>query len=486
MYVLITLLIVLFATFYTFIKRRYSYWEKLKIPTLNPSFPFGDLKSVPPPIQFENIYKEFKKKGVKHGGIFLFTSPQYFPIDPEIIRNIFVRDFAHFTDRGLFHNIKDQPIMGNLFFLEGTKWKNLRAKLTPTFTSGKMKMMFNTMLECSYPLKDRIEELIKTGEVIDAKEILALFTTDVIGSCAFGIDCNSFKNPNSKFRDYGRKIFHETPFKAIKGIFQHVFPGFAKKLRFILIAKDIELFFNKIVTDTYLYRTENDVVRNDFMQLLIELKKDLTLSMDEVIAQAFIFFIAGFDTTATLLTFCLSELGLNKEIQNKLRNEIKIVLNRNNGELRYESLKEMRYLDQVVLETMRKYPPLTIFNRICTEDYRIPGSDVTLEKGVQVLISSLGLHRDPDFFPDPLRFDPDRFSDENKKDIIPGTFIPFGDGPRICIGSRFGLMETKICLVTLLKNFDFSVNEKTKTPLEIGLGFITTVKGGVWLDAKKV
>ena len=84
------------------------------------------------------------------------------------------------------------------------------------------------------------------------------------------------------------------------------------------------------------------------------------------------------------------------------------------------------------LETLRKYPPVAMLNRICIKKYQVPGTDVIIEEGTPVLVSVLGLHRDPEYFPDPLEFDPDRFSSDNN--VVPYTYLPFGEGPRNCIG----------------------------------------------------
>lgn len=86
-------------------------------------------------------------------------------------------------------------------------------------------------------------------------------------------------------------------------------------------------------------------------------------------------------------------------------------------------------------ETLRKYPPAPVFLRKCTKSYRVPETDVIIEAGLSVLIPAYGLHRDPEYFPDPENFDPDRFSEDNKTKIRDYTYIPFGDGPRICIGN---------------------------------------------------
>ncbi|KAI4456047.1 cytochrome p450 [Holotrichia oblita] len=306
-----------------------------------------------------------------------------------------------------------------------------------------------------------MNEMADSNEVIDIKDMLAKFTTDVIGSCAFGIECNSFETADSDFRKYGKSVFEENAFKALKMMLAFNYENLAKKLRITILDKDVENFFVKISTETYNYR-----VRNNIKRVWI--------------------FVAGFDTSAATLTFCLLELACNYDIQDKLREEIFDVLYEYNGEITYEALHEMKYMDQVINETLRKYPVVSMILRKCTQDYQVPFSNSVIEKGTFTIISAMGLHRDPEYFPNPEKFYPDRFSDANLSKIRAGSYLPFGDGPRICIGMRFGMMQVKICLITLLKNFEFSLNSQTKMPPELDFGFITTAKGGVWLNCQKL
>ncbi|KRT83649.1 cytochrome P450, partial [Oryctes borbonicus] len=490
MFVLIAVLSIICASAYLYFKHSFAYWRKKKVPYIEPAIPFGNLEtpwSIPLVNQCLNYYKTFKKRGDKHGGIFILSKPIYMPVDPEFVKNVLIKDFHYFTDRGLYYNEEKQPQIGNLFFIEGQRWKNLRQKLTPTFTSGKMKMMFNTMLSCAQPLNKAIERMAMDREVFDAKDLVARFTTDVIGSCAFGIDCDSFENPHSDFRRYGDMMFAESPAKVIRNLIAFSYKDLAKKFGILNMDKDIAEFFTKVATDTYSYRKKNNIKRNDFMQLLMEMKDESheemsTLNMNEFIAQVILFFIAGFDTSSATLSFCLFSLASNLDIQEKLREEIKHVLKKHDGKITYDSIQDMKYMDQVLNETMRMYPIAPILGRICTEDYRVPSTDVVIEKGTEVFISPWGLQRDPDYFPDPDKFDPERFSDENKTNIVPGTYLPFGEGPRICIGLRFAMMQMKMCLAVLMKDFEFSVNSRTKVPLELGFGFIISVKGGIWLN----
>ncbi|XP_047098723.1 cytochrome P450 6k1-like [Schistocerca piceifrons] len=101
-------------------------------------------------------------------------------------------------------------------------------------------------------------------------------------------------------------------------------------------------------------------------------------------------------------------------------------------------------------ESLRKYPPLPFLNRDCVEPYKIPDSDVVVDKGTAVVVSLFGLHYDPDHFPDPERYDPERFSEEQKAKRHPYVYLPFSDGPHICIGMRLGLLQTKVGLANIL------------------------------------
>lgn len=353
MLLIILLFTIIYFAIYYYFKQQFSYWSRRSVPGLEPSLPFGNIappwKNIPPTIQYANFYKEFKTRRQKHGGVYLFGKPMYIPVDPDLIRNILVKDFQYFSGRGIHFNAEMQQCFDNLFFLDGPRWKVLRQKLTPTFTSGKMKMMFNTMLDCTKPLRKKLGEMADNEEVIDIKDILAKFTTDVIGSCAFGIECNTFETEDSDFRKYGKKVFEENAFKALKMMFAFNYENLAKKLGVTILDKEIEDFFVKISMETYNYRVRNNIKRKDFMQILIELKEvEKNLTMKELISQVFAFFVAGFDTSSATLTFCLFELASNFDIQDRLRQEIFEVLNEYNGEITYEAIHEMKYMEQVI------------------------------------------------------------------------------------------------------------------------------------------
>jgi cytochrome P450 family 6 len=123
-------------------------------------------------------------------------------MDPKLIKNVLVRDFEHFQDRGFQFDEKVDPLVANWFVLNDEKRKNFRCKLSPTLTSGKMKMMFQNLLDCGQELGKYYEEPVNAGCIIEVKEVLARFTTDVIASCAFGIQCNCLRDPNAECRQW--------------------------------------------------------------------------------------------------------------------------------------------------------------------------------------------------------------------------------------------------------------------------------------------
>ncbi|KAK9884792.1 hypothetical protein WA026_009020 [Henosepilachna vigintioctopunctata] len=493
---------------WAWMKSKYTYWKRLGLITPPCTSWLGNVEKVV--LRQESfadnhlaVYNLFKSQGVNHGGYYIMWTPIYVPININIIKSIMQNDFEHFTDRGLYLNEKSDPLNSHLINLTGKKWKLLRSKLSPTFTSGKMKMMHQTIVDCTTGLYQVMDKVLE--EPVDIKDILARFTTDIIGSCAFGISCNSLENPNCEFREKGKDIFQMGAAEFIKQTLCFIAPDVMKFFNTRLLSKELNDFFTKIVTETVEFREKNNVVRRDFMHLLIQLKnkgklvdeeklsvENITetenkITLEELAAQAFIFFEAGFETSSTTMTFCLYELAKSKNIQERVRKEIKKVLSRHDGKMTYDAIMDMQYLEQVINETLRLHPSLPDLNRICTKTYKVPGEDLVLEKGMRVMIPVIGIHRDPEYYPDPDKFDPDRFSEENKKNRNPFTFIPFGEGPRICIGARFGMMQTKVGLTALLVNYEFDISEKTPNPLLYNPdSFILSTKGEMFLNVKRI
>ncbi|XP_018318869.1 probable cytochrome P450 6a13 [Agrilus planipennis] len=462
--------LVMFLYFY--FKRAYTYWNKYDLYVVPPVIPCGSVGGIINReesfgVTLSKIYRQVKEKGEKHAGLFVLLNPLYMPLDPLIIKNIFIRDFNSFTDHAIYYNEKDDPLSANVLTLEGDDWRRIRTKLTPTFTSGKMRKMFDTIWICSDRLVNKFDNMIETKEPFGIGEILACYSTDVIGCCVFGIECNSCENPNSDFRTNGKRVFDTTRMDMIKKSFARNFPEVARFLKIRVLPKEISDFFLKVVDENIKHRQVNNVKRNDLFQTLLELEKDQQDQIkkrNKITAETFVFFSAGFETSSVAMTFALYELALNTNIQHKLRQEVLSILQTHDEKLTYEALMEMEYLNKVIDETLRKYPPVALLVRKCVGDYKIENSNVVIKKGVKVIVSTLGIHSDPEYYPNPQKFDPDRFNSENKSKRPACTFLPFGEGPRNCIGLRFGLLLVKIGVVNVIKQFRFTLNPKTGIP----------------------
>jgi cytochrome P450 family 6 len=337
----------------TYVRRKFAFWADRNVEHRTPSFPYGNIKGAGSTHALYEILQKFyieMKSSVKNGfmGIYVSISPSVLALDLDFVKNVLIKDFQHFHDRGVYYNERDDPLTAHLFAIDGQKWKVLRNKLSPTFTSGKMKMMFPTMVKISEEFKSTMMAEVERGVNFEMQELLARFTTDIIGTCAFGLDCNSLKDPEAEFRRYGKRVFGENNF--LKQLFCSQFKKLAHLFRAKLVPPEVTTFFMNAVRETIAFRETNNVKRNDFMDLMIDMKNsedpNNSLTFDEIAAQSFVFFLAGFETSSTVMVYALYELAQNQKLQQKARDCVQEVLKKHGGVLDYESMMEMTYVNQ--------------------------------------------------------------------------------------------------------------------------------------------
>ncbi|XP_063988701.1 probable cytochrome P450 6a13 [Diachasmimorpha longicaudata] len=489
---------------YLYLTATFDYWLKLKVPFRKPAILFGNFRDL-------LLFRKSQAEGIKEMynwfpnsrffGVFRVRSPILILRDPELIKAIYVKDFSCFTNRGIPVNSQD-PLSAHLFNLEGKRWKGLRSKLTPLFSSSKIKRMFYLLAECH----DKFEKLIEaSGGVVEVRGLAAKFSIDVIGSCAFGIQMNALTNEESEFHRAAKKLSVPSYKSALWRMLRTSLPGVYRFLGVQVINPEVTVFFKDVVSQMIKQREQEGGRRHDFMDLLVELKNkgflegdyatggtaggddddkadDFVLDENIIAAQAFVFFVAGHETSSTTIAFCLYELALNAEIQKKVREEICDAIEAADGKLTYEAVHDMKYLDKVLLETLRKYPLAPILSRRCEYPYEIPETDVVLPAGMRVVTPVYGIHHDPQYYPSPDTFDPERFSEENKATRHPYTFLPFGEGPRNCIGMKFALLQTKIGVISFLRHHKIGINDKTAVPIKFSRrNLVTTSETGFWL-----
>nr|CAD7438013.1 unnamed protein product [Timema bartmani] len=522
------------AFIYWYFTSTFSYWEMRGVPFVKPLPAFGNIVDY---ILWRNTYQEscvkiYKKlEGHAFGGFYDAHKPVLLLRDPEIIKQVMVKDFANFRDRNQSIPEKLFPLGSHLFSLTGSRWRKLRVMLTPTFTSGKMKMMLPTIVECTRELISCLEKSADSNDILEMRNVIANFTTDVIGSCAFGLQINSMKESDSEFRRMGNKIFkpnHQTNSmsyreknKVVRNDFLQLLIQLKNKgmvdedrlsskddihliIRENVSAADAEKDEPLEMTDTLLaaqcfvfflagFETSSTTISCCLHELAVnpDIQERLFLSQlrnglyldrlrdkyrvnnaplaemtDTLLAaQCFVFFLAGFETSSTTISCCLHELAVNPDIQERLRKEVDKVLIKHGGKITYEALQDLKYMDAVVDETLRKYPPVGNLNRVCTKAYKIPDTHVNIDKDTKLIIPVYAIHHDPKYYPDPEKFDPSRFTENNIKSRPHFSYLPFGEGPRVCIGLRFGRMQVKVGLTALLTKYKFSVCEKTSIPL---------------------
>ncbi|XP_024080832.1 probable cytochrome P450 6a14 isoform X2 [Cimex lectularius] len=440
-------------------------------------------------------------------GMYDFLQPILVVKDVEVVEAVLVKDFPHFVDHGFDVDENTNPMDINLFSMTGKRWRAYRNRLSPIFTTGKLKTMYGLMTEIGENLVNAIEK--ESTDCVDLKDVLGRFSTDVIGNFAFGFDPGTLADPKSEFRTMGKKVFEFNAFQILKYVIIFNFPSLAKKLGLSINNMKVQDYFVNIIKDTIVYRVEKNFRRNDFLDLMLQLREKGSVEITTkdpsddyleignntyttekfevtdnlMVGQAFTFLTAGFDTTAAIMDLVCYEFSKNPEIQERARNEVKEKV-RHHGKLSFDSVKDMTYLDMCLKETMRKYPPVPMLMRICTKEYTFDNG-LTVYPGDKLFIPLYSIHMDPTYFPEPAKFDPERFG----PDVFqkPCAFLPFGEGPRICLAMRFALQEMKFCLAKMLISYSLKLNRKTKEPLVFNKKtFFTTPQDPVYYDLEKV
>ncbi|XP_075167554.1 uncharacterized protein LOC142239648 [Haematobia irritans] len=477
--ILVVITLVLMAI-YLWCRRTYSYWQRHGIPYVKPTMIIGNTKEAfslktSIGLHLSQLYNLPEMHDEPVIGIYMFHQPALVVRDPEIIKSILIKDFNLFNNRyGKCDPHGDVLGNSNLFFARNSYWKELRTKISPVFTSGKVKQMYPLMLEVTAQLE---EYLSRQGNnfTTEVKEICALFTTDLISTIAFGINANSLTNPNGEFRVQCRKMFTFTLSRAFDFSMAFFLPKLVSLLRVKIFSSEFSKFLRSTINHVMSERERTGVPRNDLIDILVALKNEGGLSdvknyQDCLVAQAAVFLTAGFETSSSTMAFALFELAKKPQLQERLRQEItEALVMEKNGFLSYEKIHSLEYLNMIVEETLRMYPVLPFLDRQHQRPSGIrkgfnlkPYYEYALPDKMPVYIPIYAIHRDPKYWPNPNEFDPERFSANNKNlNNNSMSYLPFGTGPHNCIGSRIGLLQTKLGLVHFLKNHRVQICDKT-------------------------
>ncbi|XP_058496287.1 cytochrome P450 3A40-like [Solea solea] len=462
------LLITFICLFVMYGKWSHGVFEKMGIPGPKPLMYLGSV------CQHNNVYylddNECAKKYGRVWGTFELRCPLLAVMDPDMLKVILVKEcFTYFINR---RNLKlNGDLNDALVFSEDDHWRRVRNLLTPSFTSGRLKEMFSIMKHHSRKMTDCLQSKVDNNDVISIQDFFGPYSLDVMASCVLSVDIDSLNNPNCSMMRHAKNIFK---ISMPVFLFQGCFPFFVPLLEMIgvsLFCKESIAFFKMIVKKIRAERngsshqTSRDILQQMIKsQTMKESNNQAGLNDHEITSQVTMFAFAGFETTANTLYFLAYLLARTPEVMTRLQKEVDSTFP-NKGSVEYEALMQMEYLDAVVSECLRLYPPIARLDRKAKETVVIKG--ITIPKDMGLMVPVYALHRDPELWPEPEEFRPDRFSKENKQNIHPYAYLPFGTGPRNCLGMRFGLVIVKLALAEVLQNYSFSVCEETEIPLQM-------------------
>ncbi|KAK6750915.1 hypothetical protein RB195_002716 [Necator americanus] len=472
-----------------------TYWRRQAIPGPAANILTGNAKEYAKGLH--TIDERWIAKYGKTYGMFLMSSPELVSIDLDILRTVLVKEFDHFTDRTGFFKVLKEIFIKNLLNVDPSDQKSLLATSLVSLKGLYWSNMTPIFNECAEICLKILDEYEANGQPVPVRDVITRLTLDMTAKCAFGYDFNVQHNSSSPFIQFARK-FSEFDLRSPEVTFVILFPNIAAAFQKItgvsVLNNAANKFFLSVLEKLFEERKErSDSIHSDFFQILLnslveddkervrdeEIEFDLqrtskVLTKGDILGQAFMFVLAGFETTPAALHLAVYMLAVHQDIQQRCREEIQAVC-KNQTDITPEMLNELKYLDQCIAETLRMYPPVVRTNRLCTSDVTING--IKMKKGCIFTLPIRAIHYCEEYYPSPKMFDPERWTIENRSTRDHLTYVPFGYGPRNCIGMRVAQMQMKVALAHILRRYELRPGEVLDLPLQINtVGSMRTVE----------
>ncbi|KAM4619510.1 thromboxane-A synthase isoform 3-T5 [Polymixia lowei] len=424
--------------------------------------------------------------------------------------------------------VSTKPMSDCLLMLRNEQWRRVRSILTPSFSSAKMKEMVPLINTAIDALMNNLNGYAESGEAFDIHRCFGCFTMDVIASVAFGTQLDSQNDPDDPFVRHAEMFFSFNFFRPIMIIFI-AFPFIMAPLVGLIPNKrrdEMNTFFTSCIQKIIKQRDElpPEQRRRDFLQLMLDVRSSTEcvslehfdvvnhadelahshrrserddehqgessarrpqkrmMTEDEIVGQVFIFLLAGYETSSNTLAFICYLLAINPDCHSKVQEEVDDFFTRHESP-DYANVQELKYLDMVISEALRLYPPGFRFARDIDQDCVVNGQ--SLPKGATLEIPAGFLHYDPEYWPEPEKFIPERFTPEAKASRHPFVYLPFGAGPRSCVGMRLAQLEIKMALVHVFHRFNIVACSETKVPLELKSFTTLGPKNGIFVKITK-
>ncbi|CAN7937493.1 unnamed protein product, partial [Ixodes hexagonus] len=449
------------------------------------------------PVQF--LDQELYKKYGRLFGTFVNGRPVLFVADPDLVKMIMARDFHVVSGRnvsGPFLTSFGDPVPDNMMTsVNLERWKPIRSVASPAFSSANVKKINGIITESA---RATSEYLRKNRQDFDVKKFFANYALNVISKCAFGVKLNPDSDVTNKFANDAKAAFGRNLLVPLAAI--NLFPDFIKWLNMSIFNVEIFRCFKNFATSVMKERDASGKRNDDFVQHMMDARGNLSsvrdaehtqrkgrsitsyqsskvlflISETEAVSQCVLIFLAGMDSISSVISHTIYLLALHREEQRKLQEEVDECFKIHGEQPSADVISKLSYLHAVVSETFGRSS--RVLDRSPTEDYVLGDTGITVPKGGTITIPIYSMHRDPLNFSNPDSFIPERFNDENISSICPYTYLPFGAGPKSCMGVNFALLSVNLCILHSIRNFEFSRTQKTKVPLKCsrGIGLLHT------------
>ncbi|GFN84342.1 cytochrome p450 [Plakobranchus ocellatus] len=444
----------------------HKFWKKVGVHGPSPVPFFGNIPELfDPAVGFRAAARRWQELYGRVFGIYFFRKPVLVVTDPEVIKQILIKDFNVFVDRFFVGEGKLQnPLLRlTVFFAQGSTWRRLRKMMTPSFSGAKLRFLTSRVNKMARQLGDYLHNAAVEGRPLEAKWVFGAYILDISAAMTFGLDLDSLNNLEGPFTQHAKSLVTIDRPIQIKLTLAGIFPALLPILQFFNIGyfkySDV-CFFRDNLKALVRERVKQGESRDDFLQLFLEAEFKATkedgsydccskLSEDEIVAQALLFIIAGYDGSSGALQYLYYQLAKHQDVQTKILQEILEEVGEDQ-EPTYENCQNLSYTEAAIEETLRMYPPVLLLLRNCTKDTTL--GEISVASGTGVIIPAYNVGRDPELFPNPDEFQPERFLGKSRLTVNPASFLPFGLGPRQCIGLRFAMLQIKVALVYTLRS----------------------------------
>ncbi|WP_254279128.1 cytochrome P450 [Haloarcula marina] len=378
----------------------------------------------------------------------------YFVTHPDLVERILVTDATDYEKGQLLRDSLGEFIGEGLFLLEGEEWKQQRTALQPAFYRERIATYGDSMTAFAHETADEWAD----GERVDLLPAMRTYTLRVLGKTLLDVDIDRTAESLEPLLSALRERLDPRTLSAYLPLW--VPTPTNRRVRESRAA--FEATLDDIIAERQGEAERHREARDDVLSLLLSLDES-TMDRERLGHQLLTFLVAGHDTTALTLTYAWFLLANNPDAQRRLQAELDATLG--GADPTPADLFELPYLDDVLTETLRLYPPAFTTFRQPTRPVTLGGYDI--EPDAQLTIPQWLVHRDERWYDDPDAFRPERWTDAFESDLPDYAYYPFGGGPRHCIGMRFARMEAKLALATIAQRYRFEA--VTEPPLELAM-----------------